>query len=320
VGVWGRERPHGCPTWLRPATRPRRGADQGSRGEPPRALQTVFHGLAAVTISAQGEAPPAQRGGLPCLNSHNCIREGDFSVADGLNALTGGHRRTAAALGWNVAHLAEAYGLERLGFLTLTFRDHVVDAREAQERLRSLRANVLAVRYPDGHLRVLERQKSLRVHYHLLVVMPCDIRTGVDFEAIARKEYSSAGVALRSEWAWWRRNAAAFGFGRCELLPVRSTSEGIAKYVGKYISKHIEKRIDLDKGVRLVAYSKGARHATTRFSWASKGSAEWRRKVATFVGANHAYGLIGEPTFAGMREVFGPRWCYRFREQVKAMP
>ena len=226
-----------------------------------------------------------------------------------------------------MAHLSELYGLERLGFLTLTFGDHVIEAKEAQERLRSLRAHVLAVRYPEGHIRVLERTKRLRVHYHLLVVAQCDIRTGFDFEAAAREDlpardrYRSASKYLKAEWKFLRQNLPAYGFGRVhELMPVRSTTEGIAKYVGKYIAKHIGQRLELDKGVRLVAYSKGARHATTRFAWVSKGSAEWRRKVASYVGLAYENRLIGSPSFAGMKAAYGPRWCYRFREQIKAMP
>ena len=55
------------------------------------------------------------------------------------------------------------------------------------------------------------------------------------------------------------------------LLPVRSSSDAIAKYVGKYIAKHTDARIESDKGVRLVRYSKGARVGTTRFQFLSDG-------------------------------------------------
>ena len=265
-----------------------------------------------------GAAPPAA---LPCLNSHNSIEGGAFlPVVEAVNLLSGSHRRTAAALGWNVQALAETFGLERLGFLTLTFRDHVLDAREARRRLNSLASNVLRVRYPSGFLCVLERQKSGRVHFHLLVVLHVDIRTGVDFEAIARGEWSSASRELRAEWAFWRRTAPLYGFGRTELLPVRSTAEGIGKYVGKYVAKHIGQRVAEDKGVRLVSYSRGARAATTRFAWASPGAAEWRRKVASFVGASFELGLIAEPSFRGMRDAYGARWCYHFREHIRGWP
>lgn len=277
--------------------------------------------IRAATWAENGAAGGAAPAALPCLNSHNSIHERALgALGEGLNALTGSHRRTAAALGWNVQALAETFGLERLGFLTLTFRDHVLDAREARRRFNSLASNVLRTRYPAGHLCVVERQKSGRVHFHLLVVLPIDIRTGVDFEAVARGEYSSASAALRAEWAYWRRTAPLYGFGRTELLPVRSTAEGIGKYVGKYVAKHIGQRIAEDKGVRLVSYSKGARAATTRFAWASPGAAEWRRKVASFVGASFELGLIAEPSFRGMRDTYGARWCYHFREHIRGWP
>ena len=42
------------------------------------------------------------------------------------------------ALAWNVAALADQYGLEHLGFLTLTFRDHVLDVKRSLEAVQLL--------------------------------------------------------------------------------------------------------------------------------------------------------------------------------------
>ena len=66
--------------------------------------------------------------------------------------------------------LCMLYGIERLGFLTLTFADHVTDAREAQRRFHSLATHVLNTRYRARWIRVLERHESGRIHYHLIVV------------------------------------------------------------------------------------------------------------------------------------------------------
>ena len=251
-----------------------------------------------------GTAPP-----LPCQSSHNSNGTGEFTPSA---------RRTAFALQLNVASMCERHGIEKVGFLTLTFRDHVLDPKEAQRRLNSLTTGVLKPRYGE-HIRVFERQKSGRIHYHLLVAVSADIRSGVDFGAIARGDYRSAPEALRREWAFWRATAKRYGFGRTELLPVKSTTEAIGRYVGKYIAKHLGARETRDRRVRLVSYS-GERLASTRFAWASPGAAEWRRKLGAFVRMLHEAGAIEEASTKAMAKKWGPRWAYYWRDSVSSFP
>ncbi len=66
-----------------------------------------------------GGAPPAVLGcPLPCLNSNNCIEPDPEPTTP----LLGGPLRSSYALAQNVRLMCEANGLERVGFLTLTFR------------------------------------------------------------------------------------------------------------------------------------------------------------------------------------------------------
>ncbi len=258
-----------------------------------------------ISIPREGEA-------LPCLFSNN-------SNENASSRLSSQVRKSASALAWNVQAMVEKWGLEHLGFLTLTFADHVIDGREAQRRFNSLSTRILRARYP-AYIRVMERQKSGRIHYHLLVVVGTDIRTGFDFAGVANHDYRSASPELRAEWAFWRRTAKDYGFGRTELLPVKSTSEGIARYVGKYISKHLEARQDADKGLRLVEYSQGARMASTRFQFATKGAASWRRKLklfASMVCDTRGYPI---PSMKALSELLGPRWAYHWREFILSLP
>lgn len=246
-------------------------------------------------------------GVLPCLNRIISIEISSTK-----------HRKTASALAWNVSSLSQKHGLENLGFLTLTFKDHVVCVKEAQRRLNSLITNVIKPRYRD-YIGVLERQKSGRIHYHLLVVIGFDIRTGFDFAGVEAKDYSSANPALRAEWAYWRKTAPAYGFGRTELMPIKSSEEAIGKYVGKYIGKHMESRQEADKGARLVRYSRGAREVSTRFQYVSKGSQQWRSKLRAF--AYYVSERTGcEPTMEGISEVCGPRWSHHHRDFILSMP
>ena len=267
-------------------------------------------------------------GALPCLNSNISNEptsaagqdEGEAGAARPLVRLSTQHRKSAFVLRESVQQLADKHGIEFLGFLTLTFRQHITCPKEAQRRLNSLLTAVIKPRYKD-YVGVMERQKSGRIHYHLLIVCNHDFRTGFDFEAIARHDYSSASKELRKEWAYWRATAPKYGFGRTELLPVKSSVEAIAKYVGKYISKHMEVRKNEDKGVRLVRYSKGARAGTTRFQFQSEGSIEWRRKVKLFAGivqAHHPHRQITQ--LSDLSQVLGKRWAYHHRDYILSLP
>jgi hypothetical protein len=259
---------------------------------------------------------------LPCLNRNNCIEieqnNSLLSPSDKVLELSTSHRKSAFSLSQNVEHFCLKYGIEKIGFLTLTFRDHVLDYRESQKRFRSLRTNVLDSRYL-GYIRVLERQKSGRIHYHLLVALSLDIRTGFDFSGISEGNYSSANSSIRAEWSFWRRTAHKYGFGRTELLPIKSTSEGIGKYVGKYIGKAIDNRLPEDKGCRLVEYSRNSRVASTKFQFVSSGSLEWRKKLRAF--AFYISENMGcQPTFEGLRNTLGPRWAYEWRAFILDFP
>lgn len=230
------------------------------------------------------------------------------------------HRKSAFMLKLAVEKLANQFGIENIGFLTLTFRDHITCPKEAQRRLNSLITHVIRPRYIE-YIRVFERQKSGRIHYHLLVVLPFDIRTGVDFDALAKKDYRLAPESLRKEWTFWRKTAPKYGFGRTELLPVKSTAAALGKYVGKYIGKTIEYRIPEDKGVRLIGSSKGARAGNCNFQFLSDGSKEWRRKLAIFaqiVQEKHPETKIN--TLKELSEVLGKNWAYRFRDYIIDLP
>src|SRR5215831_1770720 len=129
---------------------------------------TSFQSGKPVTLPADGEGR-ASASPLPCLKSHNSTKE-----EEKFNVLTGSHRKTAHALKENIIALAAQYGVERLGFLTLTFADHVTCVKEAQRRFNSLSTHVLRKRYLKA-IAIVERQQSRRIHYHLVVVLQNDI-------------------------------------------------------------------------------------------------------------------------------------------------
>jgi hypothetical protein len=119
-------------------------------------------------------APPASA--LPCLNTINC----NETLKADIQQLSSAHRKAVYALIQNVIILVFIYGINRIGFLTLTFARHVVSYKEAQKALHSLMTGVLKHRYRE-YIIVMERMTSKRIHYHLLVVLDKDIRTGFNF-------------------------------------------------------------------------------------------------------------------------------------------
>jgi hypothetical protein len=256
--------------------------------------------------AARSAAAPAA---LPCLNRNNSIA---VPSKEDYQFLSSSHRKTAFALKENVEKLAEKYGVERIGFFTPTFADNVQCAKEAGRRFNSLNTNILKTRYAE-FITVIERMKTGRIHFHCLVVLPEDIRTGFDFVQAEKGLYSSASKHLRAEWAFWRKTAKEYGFGRCEMLPVKSTAEGIAKYVGKYISKHIGQRQLRDKGVRLVRYSNGANYVGTKFMFNSPRSKLYRHQLSLFA-AKHRCVDLNELYFK-----FGAKVHYSHAVQIRSM-
>lgn len=250
---------------------------------------------------------------FPCLNTNNSIQTLEKEdEKDTLQNLTSGHRKTAFALEKNIQRLAAKYGIERIALWTPTHLKPLFCAKKAGKRFNSLNSNILTQRYEEM-ITVMERMKSGAIHYHILVVLPVDIRTGFDFEKVKVRDYRSANKHLRAEWAFWRKNGPKYGFGRCEMLPIKSTAEAISKYVGKYIAKHIGCRAPEDKGVRLVRYSAGASFTSTRFQFASVRSALWRHQVGLYA-AKHGCVDLG-----ALQTKFGPQVLYRKREEIRAI-
>ena len=262
-------------------------------------------------------------GSLPCLNSNISIENDENQQTDSAFSpvkLSTQHRKTAFILKESVQLISERFPLESIGFLTLTFAQHITCPKQAQKRLNSLISNVIKPRYHE-YLGVMERQKSGRIHYHLLIAMDIDIRTGFNFDEVSDNNYSSVSKNLRDEWSFWRSTARKYGFGRTELLPIKSNLEAMAKYVGKYIAKHVESRVEEDKGARLVRYSRGARAGTTRFQFQSEGSKEWRRKMAIFAQiVQHRHPDKKISTISDLTEVLGKKWAYHHRDYILALP
>lgn len=237
------------------------------------------------------------------------------NVNEKVNILTGGHKRSAEVLTLEIKEFINRFGIENCGFLTLTFADDFpgFDMKEAKKRFHSLSTGILRKRYSHAIVVTERGDKNNRIHFHLVVHLGYDIRTGVDFLAIKNRDYRTASKRLRKEWFFWRETAPKYGFGEIsELLPIRTNSEGIARYVGSYISKHIGCRKVEDKGARLVSYigyRPGDRVACSKFSYNSPAARLWRAKCAQ-------YCKDFNTSLEELKEMFGPKWCYKMQGQI----
>ena len=274
------------------------------------------------------------------VNVRDCIipaQPGQQSLLPGM--MTGSQAKTAYALRKNVEDMIAGDAKRRLvrfdysdgkstsawiadkpenlnctGFLTLTVGDIVEgrfqgvrDAAEASRRINNLNRRVLPELF-ERAIVVTERMKSGVIHFHVLGILRGrpDIRTGLDFDALARRDYRSASPALRGIWAMLRSTLPEYGFGRAELLPVRKTSEAVACYISKYIEKNLCNRQPQDKRKKLVRYIGFEKRQLkpNQFAWATKRAIAWRAKT------RETAALIGCESPEQAAEALGPRWAF----------
>lgn len=265
---------------------------------------------------------------LPCLNSNNCIQPFTEEPLQSFKKLPPYEQKKTYAVRCNAEKFIIETGIESVGFLTLTFPDRQKDHAVAAKRWHSMRSNFFPI---FGHWQLV-KERTVRgfLHFHLLVDVRVDIRTGFDFEMyqkamdlkdqgqpyrhIERQAFRTANKELRNLWATFRQICPIYGFGRHELLPIRTTAAAAAKYVGKYVGKHQDSRLEEDKGARTYARSQGQTGVNCRIAWNSAGGKEWRRKLAQFADKQ------GCADLDAIKEKFGPRWAYYLCDVIIDQP
>lgn len=237
------------------------------------------------TDQPKTEVSAGNAGRFPCLNKNNSI---ETQKKPNFNEMTTAHKKSEYALKLNTEAFVSTFGLNNVGFLTLTFSDDVQDPQEAQRRFNSLRTNFLK-RHFKHYIRVIERTKKGRIHYHLVVATPHDIRRN-------RKR----NPFIREYWKLLRENLPKYQFGRSELLPIKKNKKATARYLSKYIGKHIGNRLPEDKAIRLVQTSQDKKMSwktvqNCTFQFVSKGSQSWREKLSRFIDFVNANEIIKNP-------------------------
>lgn len=271
--------------------------------------------------------------GIPCLYSNNCIetnaRTMTGSERDVVNAaysfLSPYHKKQADRLYRNTERLISlAPSIGHVAFFTLTFPEKVYDYKEATRRWHSLNTNYLKP-HPEFGIweRVGEQHKDGAWHFHCLIHVAQDIRTGFDFDEYLdwlqhhknkkpgspRRRLKTGSVYLRSLWADLRQNLQKYRFGISELIPLRKNEEAVARYVGKYVSKHLSQRTE--KGARIISYSGDWTKHSMQMAWYNHNSILWRTKLALFAQYH------GCTEFYQLADKLGPNWAYLHAEEIR---
>jgi hypothetical protein len=237
-------------------------------------------------------APPPR---LPCLESSS------------LNART--NRKCLFAARENMRGYVRRVGEDRIGVLTLTTADECQSLREFQRRWNSLMTNFVRRLWRSG---VWVRERQMRTgnwHGHALVDVGFEIRPGFPFEEVSRRNYRNVDSRVRDLWKQLREKAPRYGFGRTELLPVKSNSEWAIKYLTSYLGKALlsEKTVGEEKA-RLFGTWGCLRNVYSRFDWVS---ARLVRKKKAWLG--WAHGFVDEGAFS---QGYGDRWWFRLGESL----
>jgi hypothetical protein len=268
--------------------------------------------------------------------SSNNSDEIELEKSEKINKLSPYHKKQAHVIYENCQRFIDHIGINRVGFLTLTFPENLTDHKEASRRFNNLNRRFISENFGRWAW-VKEQQKRGAWHYHILIDCKCDIRSGFDFahykaaqdirknaykngkkysgiksilDPIEKKYISSASSSLLNLWKLMKITMKKYGFGISELLPIHSNAEATGRYVGKYVSNHVNQRSEASKGVRLSGYSKDFLRSSTKFQWNNDNSKKWRQNLSKFA----SYAGVNSLEELSIR--YGKRWAYQFQEII----
>ena len=242
---------------------------------------------------------------------------------------TSGQTKTFNALDGNCAYWMKKKSPERVGVLTLTFKDHITCMKEGQRRWNNLNRLINREKKFIVLHKVAEAQKSGRLHYHLIIETTGSIRGNIDWdiydkmgEAKGRDKYKygaqlgkTATPHLNELWKWLRVKCKSTGFGRSELMPMKKP-EHLKNYIGKYLQKDMQdnalKKDGKNKNMRISTYGrKCIKVANTKCSFVFGNGGIFRRRLKVWAEER------GFKDTDEIYEIFGPHWCNHLHNHIK---
>ena len=239
--------------------------------------------------SGPGCGAPAPRPALPCLKKDNCT-----------NVSSNRSRFVAEE---NIRLYIEDHGENNVGVLTVTTPSQCLSAFEFQKKWRSWRGHFLVELFPSG-MWVRERQpRTGSWHAHCVVDVGWDIRTDFPFDQVARGFYANVDPRLRDLWKRLRESVEGYGLGRTELLPIKGSGSGCARYLVKYLAKlRGSDKSEGEEKCRLFGKWGGVRYVVTPFSFVR---ARILRKRKAWLAAE-----MGVECYDQFKVVLGSHWWH----------
>jgi hypothetical protein len=226
--------------------------------------------------------PPA----LPCLEEDNCTKP--------VSA------RSLFLTQENLRLYIQNFGENEVAVLTVTMPSLCLSAVEFQKVWHSWRTHELRKRFPTG-MWIRERQpRSGSIHAHAVVHVGYDIRTGFPFAEVEKRFYANVDARTRALWKWLRETSEKYGFGRTELLPIKSGGPACARYLVKYLGKaRSTDKLAGEEKCRLFGVWGGVRFVSSAFCFLSSRIIHMRK-----IWLAHE---LGSSDFATM---FGSHWWF----------
>lgn|GEM_PF-4503285 len=146
-------------------------------------------------------------------------------------------------------------------------------------------------------------------HMHAVVDLGYDIRTNFPHDEVRRRRYANVPRELRKTWKQVRECSERYGFGRTELLPIKRTGRGCARYLTKYLGKALlsEKAVGEER-CRLFGVWGGVRFVYSQFDWVS--NRILRKRKAWLARINDLRESVA------LSDVYGKRWWFSIGEAL----
>lgn len=231
--------------------------------------------------------------------------------------LTAYQTRVADAVRYNIDALCARRGHDHIGFATLTFADPAPDIQEAQARFARFKRGFLRDWTQGDWLAVAERSpRKRRLHFHLVVACPSEIRSGFHWHAYDRHDWrrTTSNRRLLGYFAEWREACDRYAFGAPHgPHPIRKDPGAIAWYVAGYIAKAVLAREVSDCHHKLVLVGKSARRSTVKTSpGAQERARAWRAQLGLWSAVLFGPGADLDT----WREHFGRYWGLGLRDCI----
>lgn len=221
------------------------------------------------------------------------------------------HRKAAFRLRHAAQKFIRHFGRRHVVFVTLTLAEPDRDLAASNRRLSALLAQLRKLQPALQYLWVVDAGASDRLHYHVLVALPDNVRAGTDFSVYRTpgrpplaKIRAAVNDATRRFWDLLDGLAVIHGFGRTEVFPLRKATAAVARYLVKNFRNLQSRRVVSDARRRTWGMSAGAPRPPrpNDFALNHPGSTHHRARIA------EAAQQVGISSLDEAAYLLGSRW------------